>query len=359
MLYTHGMSTALVLILLLAGAPARAAAPAGGATAALLAKAEEGAARLGALAAGVQKAFRQPIPGTADARAAIVAGLVQDLADECGRTFKVEDHATPAFLSDREKLLPYLACKAAAARSAAPCAVLSAAATSAHAKDENAAMSLGRNAPPHMECRSLAGWQLLADAVIRSSKDPICGLAAYAFLDLPGPQRGGTCAALLSAGTPAQICARTSAASGGGDPKDFPDCAALLALRGAASDRACADKNLEPDAAAGCRAAFAAAKDPECAALAAAASANYCKETAAARVASKEFRAEVDRRSAKNPRTSAIEEFHAKRVETEGLLARVETALRSAPNEALAARLRKARAAEAEAVRTVQAAAGR
>jgi len=340
---------ALAMLLALPSISARAAEP--------LDEAEAEVARLGALASDVQRAFKAPLPQGAAHRAWVVAGVSRKLADDCARAYQLEAYLTPKyFFEQRDVILSALSCRAVALNSTAPCDSLSAATTSQFTAD----FCPGGGCPPRIACRGMAARQRLVAGMIRGLNATICPGALDAFIDIPPARRAGVCAALFSGLAPAEACARENAAAGGdGEPEDLAQCRALLGLRGAQSVRACTDKNLAPEIAGACRAAFEFAADPSCATRSAALSANHCADAAAGQASSKEFLAEVNRRSASNPRIETLEAFHKKRVETDALLSRAAAAAGPAPDAARAARLAKVRASGAAAVMAVKSAVGR
>ncbi len=347
------MATALVLFIALAGASSRAAEPAISREEikVRLAEAEAGVAQLGVLATDAARAFKEPLPKKDSYRTTVTAGLSQTLAEECRRGFNLDTLLTPKdFPAYQLAIVPHLACKAGVAKSMGTCGVLSGVdALIKKCKDGS------QQCLPQMECRRRAGMQILISALIRNSNDSSCPWAIEAFNDIPAPLRLGACQALFTFGTPSQICARQNKASGGANlPEDYTDCRALLALRGAVSARACADKNLSPASAAGCRAAFESGKDPSCSASRDVISAKYCGDVAAVRMSAmgKEIGAEAERLSNTNPRIAALEAFKKKHTEVESLLTRIA----ATDHTAYAARLRKARTAAAEAVKRLQAA---
>lgn len=328
-----------------------------------LTAAERGAQQLGLLAADAVRAFEAPLPKPEVSRALVMRGLYSRFIDECRRSFKIEMVLNEKFRQYQDEVVAHLACTGAAAKSLAPCAVLSSVAQ----HDKNPCTSGGRCVPP-THCRRVAGRIMIYGALIGKEGPGICGAAADSYDDIPGPLRMGACRALFAPGTADTVCAGVGAVfSGHEDASDMALCRAETAMRGAVSESACAEKNF-PVKGAGeglidtpsyaCMAAFRTRKDPTCAATGDALAANVCSAAAVERHA--KFRMEAAQAKDVNSRVAALEAFKSKHIELEELLSRLDSALKSsARDEEQLARYRRARASVAASVKNLKGGIGR
>ncbi|MBI2385264.1 MAG: hypothetical protein HYV14_04535 [Elusimicrobia bacterium] len=354
------MRQVIALSIALAVSPAHAADPT---LDAQLTAAERGAQQLGLLAADAVRAFAAPLPKPEAARARVVAGLYSRFIDECRRSFKIEMALEAKDQQHQDALVAHLACTAAAAKSLAPCDKLAPLAQyikNTCAPDDKCV--------PQTRCRRVAGRLLIYAALIGNEGPGICAVAADSYDDVPVQLRLNACRAQFAAGNADTVCAGVGAALGGHeDASDMALCRAETAMRGAASEAACAEKNFpmkgEGDSfteapSYACKEAFRARKDRTCAATGDALATSVCSAAAVERHG--KFAAEAAQAKDVNPRVAALEAFKNKHLELEALLARLDAALKASPrDEKQLERHRSARASVAASVKSMKAGIGR
>ncbi len=391
-MYTRRMRALILPCLLIMAASGAHAGEAGApGVDARLAEAEAAAGELTGLAAAVARAFESPLlPPNAQrvpakvnntyetSRDSMAADQVRRFVADCARSFRIE-----AVLDDKEfpfhqeLAIRHQACRAVATRSMGPCAALAPVDKALGYKPQSnrERCTVAELCFPQTKCRRLAGQTAVMNALIRGGGADVCAFAAAGFDDTAPQRRDATCRVTFAPGTPAQVCAQENAAAGGdGTAQDLAECRARQGLKGAASDRACADKTLSPEAAAACRFAFVLAGDPRCEASGAALADSYCRKLGEARKA--DILADLDKGPARvagdptknskaaaagsgNPRIVALSAFDKRNGEVEVLLARAAAALKAAGQDEAgprATRLKRARAVHAQALSAVRAA---